>query len=515
MVADEAKSDIETRTLMSATFVPSIAGPALLESQLHLAGEAGASQLTTIAIPKNIGDVLRTLLPAAADSGSRFIWISNFEAERFWAHPGSMRLPSVSQAADVAIVNRLEEMTLFLAEAPDLVILRHRSDAAFVDYLASLGLKTPRILTSEAADSTIPIAETILQNADLCIELQKLAQGNHGIYLLPYATTHLEEEIASVTGIPCVGAGAAVCQKVNSKIYSRRMSRELGLKTVPGGECESLEAIEAVYQDLSRNNNSALVIKESMGVSGRGLSLIDAPAKMQRLIALLKRRHKADSRVEFVCECWIDKAKDINYQIFVSPSGNVHLLNIKEAITNNGVHMGHHWPPVLLPEQHDCYQEAATAIGAQLYADGFTGIAGIDSIIDRTGVVYPVLEINARFNMSTYELRLDEVIAPQMEKIVKYYPLILSEPLRFDKLSSALGKDLFRSGSGAGVGVFCFATANCNFRSGATLPVKGRIYVFIAGLDAAEIERLDGAMRKALNTCGAITTHQRQEMVEA
>jgi Pre ATP-grasp domain/Carbamoyl-phosphate synthase L chain, ATP binding domain len=491
---------------MSESIVHPIAKPAAAFFHTQPQMNASAAGYGTGAVPRateGITDMFRALLPESAAPDARLIWISNFEAERFWTHPETLHLPAVSQVSDVAIVNRLEEMTLFLAESPDMVILRQASDPDFIDYIASLELKPAQVLSSEATDTSSPITQTVLQNAELCDELVGRARRDGEFYLLPYATSHLEEEMAGRTAVPGLGASAAVCQKVNSKIYSRRTSRELRLNTVPGGECESIKDIEAAYQELSKTS-SVLVIKESMGVSGRGLSLIDSATKMRSLLAMLKRRWKPDSRVEFVFESWIDKAQDINYQIFIAPSGEVRLLSIKEAVTKNGVHMGHHWPPALTPEQYECYRKAAEAIGYRLYMDGFTGIAGIDSIIDREGTVYPVLEINARFNMSTYELRLDEIIAPEMEKVVKYYPLALSQPLNFLDLSSALGSDMFHAGSQSGIGVFCFATANCNFRPDAALPAKGRLYVFIAGRDAAHIDHLDGVMLKALERCGAI-----------
>jgi hypothetical protein len=466
-------------------------------------GAAGYGAAAFSGAAESVAGMFRGLLPESAGPDAKLIWITNFDAERFWAHPGSLRLPALSQASDAAIVNRLEEIALFLAERPDVVILRHASDPAFIDYIASLGLMPAQVLSSEAIDPFTPITQTILQNVELCDELARWAQKGGEFYLLPYATTHLEEEVTGRTAIAGLGASAAVCRKVNSKIYSRKISRELGLNMVPGGECESIEDIEAVYQELNKTS-PVLVIKESMGVSGRGLYLIDSAAKMQSLLAMLIRRRKPDSQVEFVFENWIDKARDINYQIFIAPSGQVRLWSMKEAVTRNGVHMGHRWPPLLTREQYECYQKAAEAIGARLYMDGFTGIAGIDSIIDRKGTVYPVLEINARFNMSTYELRLDEMIEPEMEKVVKYYPLALNQPLDFRNLSSALGDDMFRAGSQSGIGVFCFATANCNFRPGMALPAKGRLYVFIAGRDAAHIEHLDGVMLKALECCGAI-----------
>src|SRR5215471_3986696 len=86
------------------------------------------------------------LLPPKAQRSLRFVWLNNFEAERFWAPRHAVQLPKFSQPTDAAIVNRLEEMGLFIAQYPDVLILREPSDQAFLEYLSELGFDLPIML---------------------------------------------------------------------------------------------------------------------------------------------------------------------------------------------------------------------------------------------------------------------------------------------------------------------------------------------------------------------------------
>jgi hypothetical protein len=441
------------------------------------------------------------LLPSDARENFRFVWMSNFEAERFWTGQNVVQLPKFSQPEDIAIVNRLEEINLFLAEYPDILILRERSDRGFLDYLTGLGFRLPTILEVNPEDKHSAIAESVLANENFCDRLAQVSWDGGKLFFLPYAKTRLEEQIALRTGLESMGPGSAVCQTINSKVYSRLLSKELGLRTIKGWECQSFESLQEALKiagaDLAAGRK--VVLKESMGVSGKGLVVADSEQRAQQIAAMLQRKAKPGAEFAFVLEHWVDKLKDINYQIFVSASGDVELLSIKEVIAENGVHMGHRFPPSLTPSQFACYEQSGNAIGKRLFEDGYTGIVGIDSIIDRDGSVYPLLEINARFNMSTYQLGLDRLIEPNSTVIAKHYPLLLKEKVTFGRLIELIGADLFSRGrDGDGVIIQNFATVNVNFDSAAE-QFKGRLYVLLIGKNDHRLARLDQRMTAKLS----------------
>lgn len=438
----------------------------------------------------------------------RFVWLNNFECEQFWASARTARLFSLTSPAENAIVNRMEEMCLWLAGEPDAVILRNAPAPDFLSYLAQIGIALPEILTVEPETVSPSISQAILDGERFCRQLNSLKNKDADLYLLAYGNTNLEEKIAAAAGIPLLGPQAAVAAVVNSKIFSRRLSRRLGLRTVPGDECESLEELERALLRIKPHvaAGGKAVLKEAMGVSGKGLLVIENPEKLNQVLDFLKRRHKPELEYAFVVEQWIEKQKDINYQIFVTPSGGVKFLAIKESFADGAVHAGHRCPPNLDEAQMDSYREAALAVGRELHRSGYTGIAGIDSVVDREGKIYPVLEINARFNMSTYQLSLERALEPGTAFIVKNYSLLLKSLLRFQDLAGRLGTSLFGlNGSMRGVGVMCFATVNCNMTP-SVKKAKGRLYVFIAGKDFSEIDFLDKKTQGCLEACGAAVT---------
>jgi hypothetical protein len=385
-------------------------------------------------------------------------------------------------------------MGLFLAQHPDVLILREPSDQLFLEYLSDLGFDLPIMLAVNPVDKVTPISEAILADEAVSGKLSELAVEEGACYLLPFAKTKMEEKIIAQTGLKSLGPSAAICERVNSKIYSRRIGNELGLRTVPGTECGSIAALEECLGRFASHlsERRSVVLKEAMGVSGKGLYVADTNVKLRQVIGLIKRKAKPEDEVSFVMEVWIDKLKDINYQIFISPSGETRLLAIKEIVTRDGVHLGHRFPADLTAAQIACYEEAAAAVGARLFEDGFTGLAGIDSIIDREGDVYPVLEINARLNMSSYQLGLEWLIDPRSCVLAKHYPLLLKRPLSFSDLKSSLGPDLFiPPRNNAGALIQNFAAVNVNFKPGDGAPFKGRLYALVVGTNFEHVAQID------------------------
>jgi hypothetical protein len=117
---------------------------------------------------------------------------------------------------------------------------------------------------------------------------------------------------------------------------------------------------------------------------------------------------------------------------------------------------------------------AAELIGAALYADGYYGVVGVDAMIGRDGVLYPCLEINARFNMATYQNQLTEQFIPAgRHAIAATFHLRPSRVHSFAELAAALGGDLFDGKNPPGMLVNGFATLNAAAAPGS---FHGRVY---------------------------------------
>jgi hypothetical protein len=429
------------------------------------------------------------------------VWLHNFEAERFWVKPGTIQLPGIGSPQDAAIVNRLEEFGIFLAGPRDTLILRENPDPAFVDYVKWLGFDPPSFLAVCPQDPNLPITAGILQSEIAQQELASLA-GN--CWLVPFARTRLEDDLISLCGIRCPTPPSAICKIVNSKVYGRRIARQLGLNLIPGSECTNLDelarALEACIPAVS--GGEPYVVKESMGVSGKGLVVLDSAEKTRRTLGFLRRLSHPLATYAFVVERWVDKEKDVNYQIFIDGAGGVELLAIKEILTEGGVHRGHRFPPELTAAQRHVYEEAAQEIGRRLWQDGYTGIAGIDSVVTKDGTVFPLLEINARFNMSTFHLAIEERLQHRYSALAKFYNLRLQQTLDFDCLAATLGDGLYSRASGRGAIVLNFATVNCNVSQRPGQSARGRLYIMLIGESQQDVARLDENVGRQLREAG-------------
>jgi D-alanine-D-alanine ligase-like ATP-grasp enzyme len=390
------------------------------------------------------------------------VFFGNFEVEQHWAR-GEHTLPRFSAESANAVVNHMDEFALLLAGADDHVVLKVRPDEDYLAYLTGLGVRLPRIHVVREQDLQSTVTEDARRDPVLLHELSALVAD--GAHIVAHGVSEVEERVAELTGLPIAGPDSARSKAINSKIYSRRVADELGLRQPQGWACETLdeltEAMAAVRDQL--DGATTFAVKEAFGVSGKGIATVDNPRRADRLRDLIAKRVRdsGDERIAFVVERWVAKTGDLNYQFTVGHDGSVRFDFVKEQLTENGVHKGHRIPARITPAQHDELVDAAERLGKRLAADGYFGVVGVDAMVDPDGGLYPVIEINARYNMSTYQLPLQErFVGPGQVALARHYPLRLSEPLSFGEARRLLGGLLLDRAGGTGLLVNNFATVN-------------------------------------------------------
>jgi Pre ATP-grasp domain/ATP-grasp domain len=448
---------------------------------------------------------LRALKSALTGSGSnQLVFLCNFEAEVQWAR-NYVGLPAPGLTASAAIVQRMEELGCLLAGSDDVLILKHPLDRDYQAYLTRLGLPPPTVAVPENVVPGRPTTEDVLHSELLLGRLSRLAGS--GALLLPMATTGAEQELAARCGLPLAVPGPATFERVNSKIYGRRLCRDAGLRTVPGHCCESVAELAEILHGYSPalEAGGRVVVKEAYGVSGKGLVVIDQPGKAGQLLRMIQRRaaRTADPRLHVVVEEWIEKRYDLNYQVTISRDGGLNLDFIKVALTENGVHKGHLMPAPLTQGQRGEIALAAAEVGKRLHADGFFGVVGVDAIAGTDDTIYPVLEINARLNMSTYQGSVLELCQPDgYMALAKYYSLRIGAPWEFSRVSQALGP-LLEPGRSGYLIITSFGTVNA-----------GRLYTMLIAPDQARLTAIDGAAQEILGKepqRGTLRHHRRYQ----
>jgi hypothetical protein len=434
---------------------------------------------------------------------ARFIWLCNFEVEDQWARD-YVGLPSVKISATTSTVHRMEQLGALLADPADHLLLGRPLDPGYRDYARGLGFDLPAELLPEVGGETSTSA-AVLASPGLLRRLRELAE--QGAYLMPMGNSADEQKITEATGLRPAVPDPDVYERVNSKIYSRRLVDELGLRAIPGYCCETVGQLRAALGD-GPSAADPVIVKEAYGVSGKGLVVLDSQTKTARLLRMIEARsaRTGDDRLHVVVERFLAKRFDLNYQFTIDRTGRTKLDFVKEALTAGGVHKGHVMPADLTPAQYAEIEAAAEQIGARLFADGFVGIVGVDALLGADDLVYPVLEINARLNMSSYQGRVTErFLRPDYSALAKFHPLRLAEPLPWSEVKRVLGDLLAPPVDGSGMVVTCFGTVNA--QAGAATPFDGRLYSVLFGRDRDALATLDARIADALR---AITVQEGQ-----
>jgi Pre ATP-grasp domain/ATP-grasp domain len=428
------------------------------------------------------------------DAHAPLVYVCNFEAERQWAG-GHVGLPGVRLASAPAVVQRMEELGALLAGPEDYLLVKHGLDDGYLRYAEELGFAPPTVLRPENVAQDRSTTEDALDSPGLLGTLAEL--GTRGARLLPMGTSVLEQKLSETCALPLAGPPADTAERVNSKIYSRRQTGQAGLREVPGHCCETVSDFAVALRSFGPDR--PLVVKDAYGVSGRGLVVLDSPAKVARILRMVERRAErtGDDRLEVVVEHWLTRRCDLNYQLTVAADGAVTFDFVKVALTESGVHKGHIVPAELDSGQLDEIRNAADLIGGLLYRDGFTGVAGIDAVVGADGTLYPVLEINARLNMSTYQGGVTELMQPPgYAGLARHYTLRLGAVCSFDQIRAAL--DQAPREAGARTVVTCFGTLNAAAPAAGQAPFDGRLYVMLFARDRARLGALDASTQQAL-----------------
>ena len=436
---------------------------------------------------------LRTALAGAADAP--LVLLGNFEVENQWA-AGEAGLPKLAMTESKVIVNRMDEFALLLASPSDYVLLKAMPDPGYLAYLGGRGLALPTSLAPRRLVPRRTVTEDALADRSLLAVLSALP----GARLWPHGVAAAEEQLAAATGIPLALPSAAVCKAVNSKIYSRQIATELGLRQPPGLLCRNLGELAYAWDEARKWQEAGRTVgcKDAYGVSGKGIVVLRDGRALDQLCRMVVRQAERSGREELglVFETWVEKQADLNYQFTVRRNGEVTLDFVKEAVTEGGVHRGHWMPADLSAAEVDELRQVAVLLGGRLAEDGYFGVAGVDALMGSDRRLYPVIEINARNNMSTYQERLRHtLIGPACTALATHYPIRLPEYLPFEELATALGDVMFNRATRAGLLVNNFATVN----AGATLGApnfEGRLYGVVVAESRDRARSFDEEIKK-------------------
>ncbi len=352
------------------------------------------------------------------DDDSVVVWLFNIGVEKYW----SQDISTVRSENDECIVNHMDEMNLLITRKQDYLILRNRPDVFYLETLVQRGYEITNILTPSFADESLGISELVWKDDRLLEQLKGIKEKHQKVYFVPYGVSDMEERIAEACGFELIGGPSVTAKMINNKIFARNISEELGFPVEEGRVCHSLEEVKETSESLLKEFNK-IIIKYPTGASGKGLWVVEGEKKLNTTIMVIKRIcAKNQIAQDFIVEGWYQKKCDLNYQIYVGLDGSVETFSVKEQILNETVYIGSLVPPRLSENLVEQCKQYGEKIGRLLYEKGYNGLLGVDAMITSEDIFIPIIEINARFTLSTYTSFLLESSSSKM--LLSFYQKI-------------------------------------------------------------------------------------------
>lgn len=427
----------------------------------------------------------------------RIVWLCNIGAEQQW-HPVKR---NVTDPLEEEVVGHIEEIMLLVCRPQDIVLLRQKPDPDYLAMLQDCGFAAPTILCPQVHDPTRPLTELLLEDERLLERLWEQTAACEDTWFVPYAVTSLEEQLADTSGMRLVGSPAPISRMVNDKLHSRALAQELGFPVTQGEVCRSEDEIRSSYERLAKAGFEKIIVKSPHGASGQGLHLVNSQAKLERLLILLFQRGGQPPADGWLVEGWHDKLADVNVQLFVAEDGTIDLFSLKEQMLVGTVYKGSRMP-IERAGLASCalrtLRDQALRTGKALHTLGYRGVAGIDAIITQREV-YPIIEINGRFTLSTYLSFLVHTLG-ECTVLSYYYRVVTDRPWIYGELCAELSREglLYEPDRGYGALIYSAGTLPQR-RSPTSGTCIGRVFALFIGRDMTQTEGLQARFEQFLN----------------
>jgi predicted ATP-grasp superfamily ATP-dependent carboligase len=401
----------------------------------------------------------------------RKVWFSNINWEQ--QVPSATRLPGLRNPKGDELVTQMDTLQLLLADEQDTVCISGHIDPEYLDYMSLSGIRLPHI-RKDSISNYHDLMDTMI---------------------VPYFVDRDVEQLASRSHASIFGPPADLAMLLNDKLETRAWCENNGFNMTNGAVCHhKIELIEAYERLVRRWPDSRFVVKASYGSSGKNMFHIRKPADFTHLIGYLDRQYK-EEQWSLSIERWHPIRYNLNTQLFLQEGRSTIIAVTGQYPTDTGVYRGSDLHPIIPKLEEERYTQEMLRLGDLLIKRGYSGIVGIDSMVDEEDNLIPVLEINARLTMVTYTLGLRQglIEGGYRHMATKFSDFRKGRLVSFSEVYDRLRKgttDLFQ----AHFFVYGFHQL--------AEPSKGvyyyRIFLLLWGEDSESIQQLESAITRLI-----------------
>lgn len=364
------------------------------------------------------------------------IYYGEFNAEKYWRNENFAKLPEIPDNQVENIIKAMDELLFVLCSNEDTLLTRYKIDPAQKEYLKSIGFSftcNDVDLSTDVSkeEKNKNIGQILLERYDT-LNTSELLKRNSKIST--FAVLPESSEISQKYRLIFDSPHINIIKKVNSKIYSSNINRELNIKYPFKIVNSAKELNEVGIEYLSK---SPIIIKDSFGVSGKGNLVITNEKILKRISSYIDSQEKSGKSVEFIIESFLDKESDFSCQFYIHRSGDMEILSIQEVRNIGSSYHGSYSPSKEFIKfiSEKGYFSILKEVAKKLYEDGYYGDVCIDSMILKDGEIVPIVEINARKSMSLIKYNIDEYVSNfNLECGFTFYNVTFSNHITYEEL---------------------------------------------------------------------------------
>lgn len=335
------------------------------------------------------------------------IYISEFGSEDRLKGKESFSLPSAAffKKNDSDLLQGMDALTATMAEEGSILITQKKLPKEYFSYWCDNVCR----LENLSPDPSL-LGENVSVYSALSAD-ESLYGVLRNAEIVNYALTPDYYRFCEALSIPKENISLSTIGRINRKSYSNGLKYKFDLP------CKGITVLsEDEFEDAARKileTGRKVLVKDSLGVSGRGIVILENLLQAQRLVSHFKKqRDKGRTDFDFVLEPLLNRTMDFSCQFHIGADGKIFIDGYQKNSSRGFAYTG---TTSLSHEEHELimsqgYSGTVEKIAGQMYRDGYYGFACIDSMIADGTEVIPLVEINPRMSMARFNLNMEKRI---------------------------------------------------------------------------------------------------------
>lgn len=390
------------------------------------------------------------------------IYLGNFDCEEYWSDSAYLKFPYIDFRHIKTLLQHLGELFIFLGNKNDILILRENPDKKYLEYLKSLGVVIPQIITLKNNDDNVPLTDLVLKDPIMIRNLRSIVMNDRyngkETFVVPYGSTSKETILSSKISTRDI-TNCRLASLFNNKMYLKQILNKLNVPAPESIICNDVNEFYLKGIDFI-NKHKHVVTKEIYGSGGGGLRRFDSTEQFKYEVSYIRENTVANGAI--IMEKWYEANCSYNYQ-YIAVDNNVFPYTCsRQIIDKNGHIIGSFFDLNRANSIFKFHENYGYEIAIEMASIGYKGIIGFDSLVCENNEVFPIVDINCRINLSTIFFEILNKYFKTQYACFFYKEYVLDEPIEFDRLVKRLGSSAYSSITQEGIVILNYAALNRN-----------------------------------------------------